>query len=176
MINTLIIKRVLTLWGTCLCVIITSNCAHRTRILSENVVKIDFYAMDKGIETSYSFKPEDVIRSGRDTVITDRLFIDEFVTLINSLKPVEEICSDNRAVAVIKTTVGEEIQIAFGYHWGIHLNGVRMNDDQRLFDFIDKYVYGPHEQVKYYWHPDEVREMMLYQDEFFKQLPSIYSE
>jgi len=103
--------------------------------------------------------------------------------MVNRLTPDDERKSiDMRSAAVIATTAGDSLFIAFGENWStvilkdngadrweyredlgfsmpsMQVNGVFMKDDPSLFRFIDKYVYGPHSND--YWFSDTTREII----------------
>lgn len=52
-----------------------TSCGHQKRIHANQVDKIVFYAVAKGIDRCHSMSWEEVMHEGRDTVITDRDFI-----------------------------------------------------------------------------------------------------
>ena len=57
-----------------------TSCGHQKRIHANQVDKIVFYAVAKGIDRCHPMSWEEVMYEGRDTVITDRDFINEFIT------------------------------------------------------------------------------------------------
>lgn len=138
---------------------------------ADQVNQIVVWAMAKGIESPCAIGWEDVVREGRDTVIINQSFIDSFVVLINNLHPRRmDFVSDKRCVAIIKSISGDSLIVALGEHGGIHINGNPMQEDHRVIDFIDKYVYGPYSWD--YWFSDEERELFRIQRQFFNELDS----
>ena len=147
------------------------------RIRVDQVTRITFWAMEKGIEVFMALGWEDVMCQGRDTIIANRDFIESFVDLLNDLCPEKnDYGGDKRSVAILEMQSGDSIIVAFGEHSNIHLNGKRMRDDSRIFSFIDEYVYGPHEHDTDYWCTDNERRIMTYMRVFFHQLDGAYSE
>jgi len=152
-----------------------TSCGHQKRIHANQVDKIVFYAVAKGIDRCHSMSWEEVMYEGRDTVITDRDFINEFIRLTNKLKPLESDYDgiDCRSVAFVKMQSGASIRMEFGYFHRIRIDGIQMSEDPLVFAFIDKYVYGPHEQDWYYWFTDEERRFLIKSRQYFEQLDSL---
>lgn len=146
-----------------------SGCTPRLR--SDQVTQIEFFGMAKGIETIHDLDADDVIRQGRDTIIIDKVFIKDFVRLINHLEPALDSHNiDCRSVARLHLMNGEIVQIAFGERWGIRYKGQMAKDDKRLFDLIDKQVYRPHDNE--YWFSDDEKDIFRYAKELeFHRLP-----
>ena len=152
-------------------VFVLSCCSRRVRIQSDQVDQIHVWAMAKGIEFCNAQAWEDVVFEGRDTIINNRHFIDSFVVLINGLHPRrKDFVSDKRCVAILKPTGSDSVVVAVGEYGGIHVNDKPMRDDHRVIAFIDKYVYGPHEQDEDYWWPEDIRRIHAYTRRFFEQL------
>lgn len=159
-----------------------SSCVHESTIDIKNVDRVVFYAMPKGIERCASIVSfDDLKREARDTTITDRLFVNKFVRMANSLRPDRERTGmDMRSAAQIITRQGEIYTIAFGENWGIaflndtnnsepspfRVNGRFMKDNPKIFSFIDKYVYGPHQND--YWFGDTERIFIKNVQEYYE--------
>ena len=148
-------------------------CCNKKLIQVDHVSQIRFWAMEKGIEPIIPLGWEDVLVEGRDTIITNRDFIEPFVDLLNHLhREKKDFISDKRSVAIIEMQSGDSIIVAFGERGGIHLNGSPMRNDPQIISFIDEYVYGPHEHDVDYWYPGEKRRFIAYLRDFFHRLDS----
>ncbi len=175
-------------------IIALQSCRQDVKIRLNQVENITFYAMPKGIERSHSLVSfQDLKREGRDTLITDSVFICDFVGMINGLSPDNSMKSiDIRSVAVIALDTRDSLFIAFGenggtvilndngkdkweYHKNLDLylpsssvNGVFMKDNPSLFQFIDEYVYGTHSNV--YWFNDKTRSLVESMTEAYQDM------
>lgn len=162
------------------------SCGEQDRRQLSKVDNITFYAMPKGIDRPVNLVSfQELIRNGRDSLITDRVFIRRFTKMVNGLVPDNERESiDMRSAAIIAMKTGDSLFVAFGEKWGtvimndngkdkweydevlgfplpsVHVNGVFMKDNSALFRFIDKYVYGPH--TNDYWLDDDTKEVLKY--------------
>ena len=152
----------------------SSSCIHESTMDIENADRVVFYAMPKGIERCASIVSfDDLKREARDTTITDMIFVKNFARMVNSLRPDKERAGmDMRSAAQIITNQGKVYTIAFGEYTGIailndtcnlehspfHVNGRFMKDKPKIFSFIDKYVYGPHQND--YWFGDTERKFL----------------
>ena len=80
-----------------------------------------------------------------------------------------QLLVDNNVV-IMEMNSGDSVVVAVGEYGGIHVNDKPMRDDHRVIAFIDKYVYGPHEQDEDYWWPEDIRRIHAYTRRFFEQL------
>ena len=133
------------------------SCSPRTRIQEKDVEEIVFYAMAKHIDFSHRMDTfQGVEREGADTLIQDRVFIQEFIGYINDLKPLgKEGPRDFRSAAVIRKRDQSEIIVLFGEHFGTLYDNQDMIDNPLLFKFIDEKLYAT--QPEDYWWPEPFR-------------------
>ena len=132
-----------------------SSCGIQKPIDDSSIVKIEFYAMRKGIEFSHRISSFDELKKeARDTIIDDRIFISSFVKEINRLKPDSLSHSvDYRAGALLYRDKGRPLSILFGEYFGIVYEGKNMKDQESLFKLINDRIYST--QPYEYWYPDE---------------------
>lgn len=153
------------------------SCSRKEFVKTDSVDSIVFYAMPKGIDFDHNYCSfYDMRRTYRDTLITDKAFIQTFCKKINKLqKDRSRRTLDMRAAAVVAMGNGDSLYVAFGESFGtvimddiyedimsskdeykkslarpnIRLNGFPMKDDPSLFRMINEYVYAPHSND--YW-------------------------
>lgn len=127
---------------------------------TKNVMHIYFGAVPYGIETPFDIEDPSQILGWdeyRDTLITDSVTINRFVSLVNSLKPAKEKAGlDIRIIASITTTEGIKHRLCFGYIGGTSYDGVEMEDNDELFSFLDSLIYANHDLE--YWAPSFYKE------------------
>ena len=119
------------------------------RLEDEDVEQIIFYAIPRHTEFFngiHSF--EDLLaRYGgkRDTLITDRQFIKEYVSLLNNLRPTRMESVDIRMATKITMKNGEIATVCLGAleNRAIIYNGKCMKPDDTLFNFILNNAYAP---------------------------------
>ena len=128
---------------------------HPARIDANQVDSILFYTMRKGVEFSHGIHSlERLKRYSRDTIITDRAFIEQYVDLVNQLSPKGPFKPwDFRSASIIIMKDGKEHCLCFGESSGIDYDNNEMEDTRAIFDFIDGHVYAPHSWR--YWCDDE---------------------
>ena len=177
-------RRLCTLISCFLPLLIILSCKRENIIEYKTVENVTFYALPKGIERVSSLVSFQQLKmEGRDSTISNRKFIREFIGMINRLRPeYKEISIDIRSAAVIATGTGDTLIIAFGENhgtailndkgkdkWDYHedtdmflpsmtVNGTLMQDYPPLFDYIDKNVYATHPHD--YWFNDETRRLL----------------
>lgn len=135
------------------------SCKGNGFINPNEIDHISFYCMSKGMEFPSAVTLSRLLSMGRDTVITDKGFINEFVKELNSLSPSSKRYNmDLRKAAFLCTNAGDTIKVLFGEYFGIELKGVIMNDSNSLFALIDERVYAPH--PNYYWFPNSLRDFL----------------
>ena len=180
-------KKVLFTCLVVLLILVLPSCKQGRRIQPEGVDHIVFTAMPKGIERIGSITSYQVLRNGgRDTLITDRLFIQKFTHMVNNLQQKENGHLDMRSAALIATKTGDTLIVVFGEKWGtailwergkekgrpdeetlyMDVNGDFMKDNPRLFRFIDKRIYSPHSNS--YWFSDDIRALHQEQEEYYR--------
>lgn len=177
-------RRLCTFISCFLSLLILLSCKRESIIEYETVENITFYALPKGIERVSSLVSfQQLKKEGRDSTISNRKFIRNFIGMINRLRPeYYERSIDIRSAAVIATETGDTLIIAFGEKHGtailndrgkdkwdyyedsdmflpsMTVNGILMQDYPPLFDYIDKNVYAPHPHD--YWFNDETRRLL----------------
>lgn len=125
---------------------------HQERINEKEVLEIKFSVMPKRVETPIGvYTYFDLQHRGRDTCITDKKTIKEFVYLLNQLELEDEYYSiDLRCASVLKMKTGRVVSFCFGENNGIIYNGCQiMADNQAVFDYINNNIYGT--QPEDYW-------------------------
>lgn len=125
---------------------------HQERINNNEVLEIIFSVMPKRVETPIGvYTYFDLQHHGRDTCITDKKSIKEFVNLLNQLELENDYYSiDLRCASVLRMKTGRVVSFCFGENNGILYNGCQiMADDEAVFNFIDNNIYGT--QPEDYW-------------------------
>lgn len=146
------------------------------RIKLEQVERVTVYGMSRGIEFTHGMHTvEDVMRNGRDTVISDRIVIKQLVNEINSLKPCNDSCGmDFRTAIMISLKNKKEVVVLLGERFGTQYNGNNMTDEQSLFHLIDKYIYST--QDNFYWQGDEMMSWHRQISKAHKKAEIVYNE
>ena len=146
------------------------------RIKLEQVERVTVYGMSRGIEFTHGMHTvEDVMRNGRDTVISDRIVIKQLVNEINSLKPCNDSCGmDFRTAIMISFKNKKEVVVLLGERFGTQYNGNNMTDEQSLFHLIDKYIYST--QDNFYWQGDEIMSWHRQISKAHKKAEIVYNE
>ena len=113
-----------------LLLLIILSCKRESIIEYEIVENITFYALPKGIERVSSLVSFQQLKmEGRDSTISNRKFIREFIRMINRLRPeYKERSIDIRSAAVIATETGDTLIIAFGENHGTAILNDRGKD------------------------------------------------
>ena len=120
-------------------------CCCQTENIQSSSDYLKFYYWDKNIDTEYSITSFEDVRNDElcaDTVFYDTVIIKQFYNYLIELKT-----SSNQRPADLRVTSelhynDTTIIASFGEKIGIMLNGVRMEDDKRLFNFIEKNLYS----------------------------------
>ncbi len=125
-----------------------SSCSNTRIIDHEKVMEIEVYSIKKGTEYIYAINSVDAIkREGKDSVITDRDFIQKFISYVNVLKEDKndsDPSGDFRTAVIIKIINKHPIIVLFGEFFGTVYQGKKMIDNKELFQFIDDRIYRPH--------------------------------
>ena len=134
---------------TILCIIDLSCSCSNTRIIDyEKVMEIEVFSIKKGTEYIYAINTVDAVkREGKDSVISDRDFIQQFVSYLNVLKEDKndsDPSGDFRTAVIIKIMNKHPKTVLFGEHFGTVYQGKKMIDNKELFEYIDEKIYGPH--------------------------------
>ena len=128
--------------------VLSSSCKNTGIIDPKKVTQIEVYSIRKGCEYLYAITSLDAIkREGKDSTITDRDFINRFISLINDLqvdKNDTDPTGDFRVAAIIRIAGKRPRTILFGEYFGTVYQDRRMIDNKKLFYFIDERIYGPH--------------------------------
>ena len=137
-----------------------SSCIQRGKISDNQINRVIVYGMARGIEFSHAMHSmEDVIRNGRDTIITDKSFIRSLSREINHLQRDDRShWIDFRTAIVIFFSDNSYKCLLLGENNGIQYDGYPMREQQSLFSFIDKNIYEPHDNS--YWFDDISRIIM----------------
>lgn len=150
--------------------VILCSCSSREKVDAQTIDRIVFIALPKGVEFVHSIDSFSLLKAeGRDTVITDRFFIDRFINEINHLEPCNLTFQvDLRSGAILYKRDNSTITIFFGENHGILYEGRKMADSETLFDLIDMSVYAPHSND--YWFPENVRNQMRYRERILREI------
>lgn len=135
--------------------LIGCGCTCRAHIPLDEVEYITFYTTNRTFERnsaihSFDFFVEwnkDSLGEGslcRDTIVRDKASIERFVTLVNSLQINNNKNYDLRTVAIIHLINDSTIHVGFGYQSGICIEGVVMNDNEELFQYLEDSIYKYH--------------------------------
>ncbi len=148
--------------------LIGCGCSHRDYIPLNRVEYIKFYTTNRSFERNcaiHSFDyfvewNKDSLGAGslcRDTIVKDKASIQRFVTLVNSLQINDNQDYDLRTVAMIHLTNDSVIHVGFGYHSGICIEGLVMNDNEELFQYLEDSIYKCHPPE--YWMGEWLRDL-----------------
>ncbi len=150
------------------------SCSPRLKV--EDIDVVEFYGMAKGLEMCHSITSLSEIQSqGRDTLISDRNFIQRFVKEINCLIPQRRPYSfDYRAAAILHKKDGSTVTLIFGESWGILYENKRMKDRPSLFQLIDEEIYDT-QPGAHYWFPESERKMLIEMDSLILADPDLYN-
>lgn len=137
-----------------------SSCLQRGKNSANQINRVIVYGMARGIEFSHAMHSmEDVIRNGRDTIITDKPFLRSLSREINHLQRDDRShCIDFRTAIVIIFSDNSYKCLLLGENNGIQYEGNPMREQQSLFSFIDKNIYKQHNNS--YWFDDFSRDIM----------------
>ena len=134
--------------------ILLSSCAKTRYINPDDVEYIKFGYLQKGIETYVALSSwQDVIGSYDriDTVIENRQFIQEYVELLNSTSAKADSTSgDYRVVSLIKLKDGAEHYVCLGETFGLAFDSIILQDNKRIFDFVDSVLYTKEQLKKFH--------------------------
>lgn len=128
--------------------VLSSSCKKTGIVDPKIVTEIEVYSIKKGTEYVHAINSLDAVkREGKDSTITDRDFINRFISLINDLqvdKNDTDPTGDFRVAAIIRIAGKRPRTILFGEYFGTVYQDRRMIDNKKLFHFIDERIYGPH--------------------------------
>lgn len=124
-------------------VLICSCCEQQCEDSPENN-HVTFYYIAKDIEycASQTF-PQAIINmyDCLDTIIYDNIFVERFTNIVDNLKVDTVQCMiDIRTVALV-TRNNNTDTICFGGYFGISRDGIKMQDNDSLFDMINGTLY-----------------------------------
>lgn len=141
-------------------VIFAASCAQGVEMDPAQVDKVIVYGIAPGTEFSHNMQSiDDVIRNGRDTVITDRRTIKSLVYEMNHLRPSREQRTHDFRTALIFIGNNSESRIALlGKKSGIQFEGDNMRDRASLFKLVEEQIYGT--QQNSYWLDDYSRSII----------------
>ena len=141
-IGHLVIKELLFI----IIVLILQSCYYRQNDFEVNDIKsVRFLFLPKGYEFIAPLtESKDVLNqvSLIDTTIVDRGFISDYVELLNGLTQCDKsYIYDLRIVSIINYKDSTKREVCFGENSDILLDGILMNNDDRLFTFLDEKLY-----------------------------------
>lgn len=95
----------------------------------------------------------------KETVITDRALIKQYVSMINRLRPVrnkkrQDRGANLRTTSILHTRNGD-VYICFGHSDTTLYEGILMRDRKELFVFLDTLLYDPYPEE--YWQSEQER-------------------
>lgn len=93
----------------------------------------------------------------KETVIRDRILINQYVSMLNRLRPVrnkkrQERGANLRTTSILHTRDGD-IYVCFGHLWTTSYEGILMKDRKEIFDFLDSLLYDPYPEE--YWQSEQ---------------------
>ena len=141
-------------------VMIVASCAKSVELDPAQVDKVIVYAIARGTEFVRDMNSiDDVIRNGRDTVITDRETIKSLVYEINHLQSSSIHRANDFRTALVFIGNNTESKITLlGEKSGIRFEGGNMRDRASLFKFVEEQIYGT--QQNSYWLDDYSRSII----------------
>ena len=150
-IGHLVIKEVLFI----IIVLILQSCYYRQNDFEVNDIKsVRFLFLAKGYEFIAPLtETKDVLNqvSLIDTTIVDRGFISDYVELLNGLTQCDKsYIYDLRIVSIINYKDSTKREVCFGENSDILLDGILMNNDDRLFTYLDEKLYTKESWKKIY--------------------------
>lgn len=144
------------------------GCSQRVHIPPNKVDYIKFYTTNRSFERNSSIRSfdffvewnRDSLASGslcRDTILRDKSSIQRFVSLVNSLQKSDNPNYDLRTAAFIYLVNGSVIHVGFGYRFGICIEGIAMDYNEDLFQFLENSIYKSHPPE--YWMGEWLRDL-----------------
>lgn len=156
--------------------VLVVSCSHLQKIEADEVEYIVFYAMIMNAETPFSIDSFERLTQDQwiqDTTILDRVFINNYISLINNLIPSgKDPRGDFRSASRIVMKNGDEHTLCFGEFFDIVYDGKMMTDDKRVFAFISEQVYDT--QPWDYWMPEDIRHLHQITKQLFDSLQLNY--
>ena len=127
-------------------VLILQGCSNRQNDFEVNDIKsIRFIFLPKGYEFIAPLtETKDVMCQSSiiDTTIVDKAFINDYVNLINGLTQCDEsYVYDLRMVSIINQKDSTKREVCFGEYSDILIDGILMNNDDRIFTFLDEKLF-----------------------------------
>ena len=150
-IGHLVIKEVLFIF----IVLIQQSCYNRQNDFEVNDIKsVRFLFLPKGYEFIAPLtEAKDVMSQPSiiDTTIVDKVFMNDYVNLINGLTQCDEsYIYDFRIVSIINYKDSTKREVCFGEKSDILIDGILMNNNDRLFSFLDEKLYTKENWKKIY--------------------------
>jgi len=151
--------------------IMIQGCDYRPIITPDDVESLTFYTTQRDFETPNAIRSfESFIKWNasskdslddyslcRDTTVLSRSFINTFIGLVNELQPSRNDSYDLRTAVAINMKKGDVKYIGFGYLFGICYEGRKMEDDVRLFKFLEDSIYRQYPRE--YWMGEWLRKL-----------------
>lgn len=141
-IGHLVIKEVLFIF----IVLIQQSCYNRQNDFEVNDIKsVRFLFLPKGYEFIAPLtEAKDVMSQPSiiDTTIVDKVFMNDYVNLINGLTQCDQSnIYDLRIVSIINYKDSTKREVCFGEYSDILIDGILMNNDDRIFTFLDEKLF-----------------------------------
>lgn len=146
----------------------------------KDVKYIRFWYIDKCVITDCALTDcNDVLNMDccKDTVITDKMIIYRYISIINQLQSIEPSCGYDLRVTSIITLIdylnkGEkQIPVCLDLKGRVLINDILMQDnDSSMIRFLDEVLYSQHTQ--YDWLPNDIKRYIEeHPKEIYKFLP-----
>ena len=135
--------------------LLIQSCSSQMPSDPDSIDRIDFYAIRRGVDFAQGvYSISELKDKGRDTIITDRVFIHRFVEELNQLIPDKhQRLVDYRSGAILFNREGDSTLVFFGERTGIIYRNQKMMDRDSLFRLIDDSVFAT--QPYDYWFPSD---------------------
>lgn len=124
------------------------SCKTTKKLNCDDVQGIKIAYLPKGINTAHAINDcDDILKYTpvvKDTTISDKETIRNFIKLINNLKVSKNHSNEDYRIMclIIVKDMKNPILICFGEDWLINYNGIIMKDNKKIFKFLDNLLYN----------------------------------
>ena len=135
--------KILFMIGTCLFI---GSCSRSVYINTSDVKAVRFLYLPEGVEKTAAIADyRDVVKDTsfiQDTILYDRILIDQYIGYINKLRPRKQKNNDFRTYSIIQLKDGREpIALGFGENFGTVIGQQQMKDNPQLFEWLHVLLY-----------------------------------
>lgn len=122
------------------------SCSRGVYINTSDVKAIRFLYLPQGIEKTAAIADyQDIMMDTsfiQDTIIYDRVLIDQYIGYINKLWPCKQKSNDFRTYSIVQLKDGRQpIALGFGENFGTVIGQQQMKDDRKLFEWLHMLLY-----------------------------------